>query len=64
MFVHSGKEPAMCYEYSGWFRELRRKDAGKSRETPDPVKRPEPAVVPPQPARQDSRVTESEKLPA
>jgi hypothetical protein len=64
MFVHSGKEPAMCYEYSGWFRELRRKEAGKARERADVAKRPEPAVVPPQPARQESRVTESEKLPA
>jgi len=52
----------MCYEYSGWFRELRRKEAGKARERADVAKRPEPAVVPP--ARQESRVTESEKLPA
>ena len=54
----------MCYEYSGWFRDLRRKEAGKARERPDAAKRPEPAVVLPQPARQESRVTESEKLPA
>ena len=54
----------MCYEYSGWFRELRRKEADKARERADTAKRPEPAVVPPQPARQESRVEESEKLPA
>jgi len=64
MFVHSGKEPAMCYEYSGWFRELRRKEADKARERVDAAKRPEPAVPPAQPARHEPRVRESEKLPA
>ena len=54
----------MCYEYSGWFRELRRKEADKARERADMAKRPEPVVAPPKPARQDTRVTESEKLPA
>ena len=54
----------MCYEYSGWLRELRRKGTGKARERPDAAKRPEPAVVPAQSARQETRVTESEKLPA
>ena len=54
----------MCYEYSGWFRELRRREADKARERADVAKRSEPAVVPPQPARQESRVEESEKLPA
>ena len=54
----------MCYEYSGWFRELRRKEADKARERADVAKRRGPAVVPPQPARQESRIKESEKLPA
>jgi hypothetical protein len=62
MFVHSGKEPAMCYEYSGWFRQLRRKEADKTRETPGPAKRPEPAAAAPQPVRQEPRV--KEKQPA
>jgi hypothetical protein len=54
----------MCYEYSGWFRELRRKEADKARERADAAKRPEPVVAPLQPVRQDTRVTEAEKLPA
>ena len=54
----------MCYEYSGWFRQLRHKEAEKARERPDAAKRPEPVVAPPQPTRQDPRVKESEKMPA
>ena len=54
----------MCYEYSGWFRELRRKEADKARERADVAKRPEPAVMPSQPARHETRVKESEELPA
>ena len=54
----------MCYEYSGWFRQLRRKEADKARETPGSAKHPEPAATAPQPIRQEPRVKESEKLPA
>ena len=54
----------MCYEYSGWFRQWRRKEADKARQTTDVAKRPEPVVSPPQPARQEPRIRESEKLPA
>ena len=54
----------MCYEYSGWLRELRRKGTGKARERPDAAKRPEPAVVPPQTAPQETSVTQKEKQPA
>ena len=54
----------MCYEYSGWFRQLRRKEADKARETPGPAKRPEPAAAAPQPDRREPRVKEAEKLPA
>jgi hypothetical protein len=54
----------MCYEYGGWFRQLRRKEADKAREALGSAKRPEPAAVPPQPARKEPRVKESEKLPA
>ena len=54
----------MCYEYSGWFRALRRKEADRARERADTAKRPEPAVAPAQPVRQEPRVRESEKLPA